>query len=280
MSPIALPIGVNLTSIGVTAGWWLDSARRLEKAGFSAVWSWDHFISRGRRTDPVLECWTTLAATAAVTHRIRVGSLVTNVMNRHPSVLARMAATVADLSDGRLDVGIGIGGHPAEHEALGIPFPEVPERIARLEETVQVLRALWSGGPVDFTGPTVRLTEAHAFPIALGPPRIIVGGQTPGGARLAARTGDGWNVPAEHFAALLPVYLEALGTAERQRSEMTILVSLQSPGGWPAEEGALEDLAAEAERWAQSGADELVLDWVRPRELSAVLDAAERAALS
>jgi alkanesulfonate monooxygenase SsuD/methylene tetrahydromethanopterin reductase-like flavin-dependent oxidoreductase (luciferase family) len=141
-----IPIGVNLTSIGVPSSWWIETARSLESVGFSTAWCWDHFVSRGRLTDPVLECWTTLAAAAASTDGLRVGSFVTNVMNRHPALLARMAATVQDQSGGRVELGIGIGGHPAEHHAYGIDFPDVPERVARLEEAVGMLRLLWSGG--------------------------------------------------------------------------------------------------------------------------------------
>ena len=156
---------------------------------FRTAWAWDHFVSRGELDDPVLECWTTLAATAARTRQLRVGSFVSNVMNRHPAVLARMAATLSDLSGGRLELGIGIGGHPAEHQAYGIPFPDPAERAAHLEEAVQVLRLLFGGGPVDFDGRFYQLSAAHAFPAPQPPPRITIGGEKPAGARLAARIG-------------------------------------------------------------------------------------------
>ena len=74
MSPI--PIGLNLSSIGVAATWWLEAARRCEDAGLGSVWIWDHFVSRGRLDDPVLECWTTLAAATQTTRSIRLGSFV------------------------------------------------------------------------------------------------------------------------------------------------------------------------------------------------------------
>jgi alkanesulfonate monooxygenase SsuD/methylene tetrahydromethanopterin reductase-like flavin-dependent oxidoreductase (luciferase family) len=86
--------------------WWLDSARRLDAAGYAGVWSWDHFVSRGVRTDPVLEAWTTLTAAAMVTERVTVGTFVANVMNRHPAVVARMAAMLQEASGGRLVLGI------------------------------------------------------------------------------------------------------------------------------------------------------------------------------
>src|SRR4051812_2680246 len=89
-----IPIGLNPTTINVSSEWWLQAARDAESAGFKGIWSWDHFVSRGHKSAPVLECWTTLTAAAAVTSRLHVGSFVTNVMNRHPAVLARMLATI------------------------------------------------------------------------------------------------------------------------------------------------------------------------------------------
>ncbi|MFI5291366.1 MAG: LLM class flavin-dependent oxidoreductase, partial [Candidatus Limnocylindrales bacterium] len=101
MSERARPrIGINPTSIGVSPGWWLRTAGWLERAGFDGIYCWDHFLSRGDRQRAVLECWTTLAGAAAVTERATVGSFVTNVMNRHPAVLARMTANVAALAPG------------------------------------------------------------------------------------------------------------------------------------------------------------------------------------
>jgi G6PDH family F420-dependent oxidoreductase len=278
VSGLAIPVGVDLTIIGVSLEWWLASARRLESAGFDGVWVWDHFVSRGRLTDPVLECWTTLAAAAATTSRIRVGSFVTNVMNRHPAVLARQAATLWELSRGRLEVGIGIGGHPKEHEAYGIDFPEPAERAARLEEAVSVLRLLWSGGPVDFEGRFYELRGAHAFPAPMPPPRIIIGGETPAGARLAARIGDAWSCFEEAYPRLLPVFEEALAAAGRRREDVQVIVGLDfDEGVAPAEEPLLRDLAATAEEWQSRGADEVIIHWVKPSHLDAVVAAGKRA---
>src|SRR4029453_3468573 len=137
-----IPIGINLTSIGVSSEWWIESAQLVEQAGFAGVWCWDHHISRGRKSDPVLECWTTLTAAAAHTSRLKVGSFVTNVMNRHPAILARMLATVWDQSGGRVELGIGVGGSSGETVSYGIEFPDPPERLAILEEATRVMRHL------------------------------------------------------------------------------------------------------------------------------------------
>ena len=149
-------------------------------------------MGRGDLTVPVVEGWTALAMAAGATSRISVGSFVLNVVNRHPAVVARMASTLQIASGGRLVLGIGIGGHPKEHAAYGIEFPPPPERVARLEEAVAVIRALWTGGPVTRESPFYPLVEAYARPVPDPAPPIIIGGETPAGARLAARIGDGW----------------------------------------------------------------------------------------
>jgi alkanesulfonate monooxygenase SsuD/methylene tetrahydromethanopterin reductase-like flavin-dependent oxidoreductase (luciferase family) len=270
-----IPVGLNLTSIGVSSKWWRESARQAEQAGFASVWCWDHFVSRGTKTSPVLECWTTLTAAAAATQHIRVGSFINNVMNRHPAVLARIVATLCDQSDGRVEVGIGVGGNAAEMEAYGIQFPPPAERVKVLEEAAAVLRLLWSGGPVSFSGDHFTLSDAWAHPAPMPPPRIIVGGEKPGGARLAARVGDGWTTNASDYARLLPIHLEELARVGRSRSDLrhVLAVSLPRDEAPPP----LDELLAE---WAERGADELIINWVRPAELPHLLEAAARAGLA
>ena len=205
-----LPIGVCLRTIRAEPGWWLDSARRLDAAGYAGLWAWDHFMGRGDLTVPVVEGWTILSMAAAATNRVTVAPFVLNVMNRHPAVVARMASTLQIASGGRLVLGIGIGGAPREHAAYGIDFPPPPERVARLEEAVAVIRALWTGGPVTRESPFYPLRDAYAHPIPDPPPPIIVGGETAAGARLAGRIGDGWSAFDDNFEANLPLYLESL----------------------------------------------------------------------
>jgi alkanesulfonate monooxygenase SsuD/methylene tetrahydromethanopterin reductase-like flavin-dependent oxidoreductase (luciferase family) len=276
-----IPIGVNPTSIGVTSRWWLESARTFESAGFAGVWCWDHFISQGsNKTVPVLECWTTLTAAAAVTSRIRVGSFVTNVNNRHPALLARMLATISDQSGARVDLGIGVGGNADELAAYGIPFPAAEERIGRLEEAVAILRLLWSGGPADYEGRFFQLRGAYASPVPAAAPRVIVGGQSPAGARLAARVGDGWTCNAADYERLLPIYLAELEAAGRRREDVVHLVAVALERAPLESQPLLADMAAFAASWAERGADELVVNWVRNHEISALVDAADRAGLA
>jgi alkanesulfonate monooxygenase SsuD/methylene tetrahydromethanopterin reductase-like flavin-dependent oxidoreductase (luciferase family) len=266
----AIPVGLNLTSVAVTAQWWLDAAQRSEAAGFDSVWIWDHFVSRGRLTDPMLECWSMLAAASVATRTMRLGSFVSNVMNRHPAVLARIAATVADISGGRLELGVGAGGHPAEHEAYGIPFPERPVRAEHLREAIDVLRLLLAGGPADYRGEHYRLSAAYAFPAPHPAPRIIVGGETLAGARFAARSADAWSCPGSRFDELVPAFEAELRAAGRAPADVPILVAVEV-------EALGDDLGALAAGWQQRGAAEIVIHDVKADELDAVLGLAERA---
>ena len=259
-----IPVGLNLASIGVSADWWLDAVRGTETAGFGAAWIWDHFVSRGELRDPVLECWTMLAAASRETSTIRLGSFVSNVMNRNPAVLARMAATASELSGGRIELGIGAGGHPAEHLAYGLPFPPRTERAEHLDEALAVLRLLFGGGPADFEGSHYRLEAAHAFPVPTPAPRLIVAGTTNAGARMAARRGDGWTCFGERFEALLPVFDAELAAVGRSRADVPILVGIEI-------DAVGDDLDKLTAAWKARGASELIVHDVRPDRLDGLL---------
>ena len=253
-----LPIGVCIRTIRAEPGWWLESARRLDAAGYAGLWAWDHFMGRGDTRVPVVECWTILAMAAGTTEQATVGPFVFNVMNRHPALVARMAATLQVASRGRLVLGMGIGGAPREHKAYGIDFPEPPERVARLEEAVAVIRALWTGGPITRPSPFYPLEDATAYPVPVPPPRIIIGGETAAGARLAGRIGDGWSAFDDNFETNLPLYLEALAESGRRREDQRLIVGFQ--GDWLSDERIADSpwVRAPRETWARwqaAGAD-------------------------
>ena len=128
-----LPIGVSIRTIRSEPVWWLASARRLDEAGYAGVWAWDHFMGRGDKTVPVVECWTILSAAAAATSRVTVAPFVANVMNRHPAVLARMASTLQIVSGGRLILGIGSGWFQKDYDQFGYDFGTVPSRLRQLD---------------------------------------------------------------------------------------------------------------------------------------------------
>jgi coenzyme F420-dependent glucose-6-phosphate dehydrogenase len=275
----ALPIGVTIRSIRAEPGWWLESARRLDAAGYDGIWTWDHFMGQGDTTVPVVEAWTILSMAAASTQRVKVGTFVVNVMNRHPAVLARMASTLQIASGGRLILGIGIGGAPREHKAYGIDFPDPKERAARLEEAIAVLRALWTGGPVTRDSAFYPLRDATAYPVPKPPPPIVIGGETPAGARLAGRIGDGWSTFDDNFEQNLPLYLESLEAAGRRREDQRVYVGFQ--GDWLGDAAIADSPWVKApretwQRWHEAGADGAIVLARTTADVDALVSAAER----
>lgn len=236
-------------------------------------------MGRGDKTVPVVESWTMLSMAAARTSRVTVGPFVLNVMNRHPALVARMASTLQIASGGRFVLGIGIGGAPAEHAAYGMEFPEAADRVARLEEAVAVIRALWGGGPITRPSEYYPLADAYAHPVPDPVPRIVIGGETPAGARLAGRIGDGWTTFDGRFEADLPGYLEALAESGRRREDQTVLVGFQ--GDWLGDASFRDTpwFAAPRETWARwrdAGADGAIVLARTTDDVDALVDAVER----
>lgn len=180
-----------------------DMWRFLDReTAFHSAWVFDHFVVGDPGSDytgDAFEGWTSLAALAAITERIRLGVLVTGVTYRNPAILAKMAVTVDHASDGRLDLGIGAAWHADEHRMYGIPYPANKEREDRLEEAVQIIRLLFeTNGPVSFEGKHYRLDDAIFEPKPLQrprPPILIGGGGEQRTLRIAARYADIINVP-------------------------------------------------------------------------------------
>jgi alkanesulfonate monooxygenase SsuD/methylene tetrahydromethanopterin reductase-like flavin-dependent oxidoreductase (luciferase family) len=262
--PFAIPVGLNPTVCGVSGAWWVESARRAEQAGLATVWAWDHFISRGHLDDSWLECFTTLTAAAVSTDRIGVGTFVVNNVNRHPALLANIVATLADLAPGRVELGIGIGGHPVEHENYGMAYGSARERAEMLEEAVAVLRLLFTGGPVDFDGRHYQLRDARSFPVPDPLPRITIAGMKPAGARMAARLGDAWTCFDDTYDELRPTFDRALVEAGRSPADVGVIVGVHH-------ERITEPIADLAERWQERGATEIILFDLDAGELDRVL---------
>lgn len=180
-----------------------DAARRAESLGFDSVWISDHFfLSLARYGGPdepfgAPEALTAVAGLAAVTERIRLGTLVLCAGFRHPAIVAKAAVGIDLLSRGRLDLGLGAGWYEDEHRAFGYPFGSVGERFEVLEETVEVLSLLFGEKePVTWEGRHFRLQEAYCRPRPAqrpGPPLWVGGKGGPRMARLVARLADGWN---------------------------------------------------------------------------------------
>ncbi len=179
-----------------------EAALAAEEAGFNGLWTFDHFREpvAGRGGDTP-ECWTVLSALAEATSRLQLGPLVLNVANRKPGLLASMAATLQQVSKGRLVLGLGAGGgagtpYTAEQEMLGQPVERDAARAGQVAEAAQVLRMLWAGDQTGFEGRHYSLRRPSGFLQADPPPPIVIGGFGRRMAMSAGRHGDGFNAPA------------------------------------------------------------------------------------
>ncbi len=176
---------------------WHRVAERTEALGFESIWRSDHLIPDvSDDTSEASEAWISLATLADRTSRLRFGPLVTPITFRHPAVLAKMAACVDQLSNGRLEFGLGAGWHDGEHAAFGVPYPNMAERFERLEESLQLTIATWTEDNVNYNGKHYQLEDITSYPKpAQDPyPPIVVGGN--GKKRtipLAAKYGNEWN---------------------------------------------------------------------------------------
>ena len=163
-----------------------DSLKNLitkaENSGFDSFWVMDHFHQIqfvGRPEEPMLEGWTVISMLAAITTKIKLGTLVTGIIYRYPSVLAKVAATLDVLSKGRLFMGIGAGWNEQESLAYGISFPSTQERMLMLEETIRVIRKMWTEEPyASFNGKYYQILNAYCNPkpIQKPSPPILIGG--------------------------------------------------------------------------------------------------------
>jgi F420-dependent oxidoreductase-like protein len=175
---------------GVTWEDWVRLARLVEEAGLEGLFRSDHYTAIIRDDAAALDAWATLAGLAAITERIRLGTLVSPATFRHPSVLARMAATVDHISGGRVDVGMGSGWYEREHLAHGFPFLDGRQRFELFAEQVEIVVRSWTGERFDHDGAAYELHDQAALPRPLQqphPPLVLGGGVKSRFAALAAR---------------------------------------------------------------------------------------------
>ena len=177
-----------------------DTARVADAGGVTAMTVMDHWFqmeARAPATEPMLEGYTALGYLAAITERLRLGTLVTGVTYRYPGLLAKTVATLDVLSGGRAFLGIGAAWYEREHLALGVPFPPLKQRFELLEEALQICRQMWSDDDGPFEGARNRLAETLCRPRPIQQPRppILIGG---GGERktlrFVAQYGDACNL--------------------------------------------------------------------------------------
>lgn len=195
-------------------------ATEAERSGFDAVWVYDHFHTVPTpQLESVFECWTSMAALARDTKTVRLGQMVTCNSYRPPSLLAKMASCIDVMSRGRLILGIGAGWYEHEYLAYGYEFPETPERLRMLRESLQVIKAMWTQDQADFDGRYYRLRGAvnEPKPVQKPHPPIWIGGAGEKVTlKLVAQYGDACNFNADvatvkHKLDVLRQHCETVG---------------------------------------------------------------------
>jgi F420-dependent oxidoreductase-like protein len=169
-----------------------------ERLGFDTVWVTDHFITGNEPAtdaEPLLEAWTVIAGLAMATERIRFGVMVTGNTYRNPALLAKQAATVDHISNGRLELGLGAGWWVREHDAYGYPMPNAGELVDRFREALEIIDGLQKHDRFDYRGDYYFVTDAPFEPKPVQQPRIpvLVGASGPRMLRLTAKHADIWN---------------------------------------------------------------------------------------
>jgi len=270
-----LRIGIQLPEVERDVRWpeYVAMARAAEAAGFGSVWVGDHLLYREPERGP-WEMWTLLAALAAATERVRLGPLVACTAFHPPGLIAKMAATVDEVSAGRFVLGIGAGWNEAEFRAFGLPYDR---RVSRFEEAFEIVRRLLAGERVTHAGRYARSEDAVLLPTPARRVPLMVGSTGPRVLRATLAHVDAWNTwydlygnTPEGFASLNARVTDAAREVGRDPEEVErsacVLVVLDRAAGErpvtpesPPLEGSPERIAAGLRALAEAGADEAIL---------------------
>src|SRR6266545_4452757 len=208
---------------------WLELAKACEESAIDALFRSDHYQSvMGKTERGSLDAWATICGLAAVTSTLRLGTLVSPVTFRHPSVLAKNVATADHISGGgRIELGMGSGWLEAEHEAYGFPFPPTGERVAMFEEQIEIVSRQWDEEPFDFEGEHYRIKGGNAQPKPISRPNLIVGGSArPRTLAAAAKWADEYNLvmmSTEQCRELVPRVRKAWEDAGREKPVISLM---------------------------------------------------------
>ena len=242
---------------------WIEA----DRAGFwDVVWLNDHlYPPRAEESRPIMEPWTLFGGLAALTERIRFGTMVSANTFRHPVLLAKQAVTLDHMSHGRLELGVGTGWHEREHEAFGIGLPPLGQRFELLEETFAIIHGLMTEDVFSFVGKHRTITEARFEPKPIQRPRppFVIGGTGPKRTiPLAARWADQWNFP--DYTADLDLFASCLGRLDeecerlgRDRADIEVSVQFRYPG----DAGATVDRVA---AYRDSGVNHVMVSFMPP----------------
>jgi alkanesulfonate monooxygenase SsuD/methylene tetrahydromethanopterin reductase-like flavin-dependent oxidoreductase (luciferase family) len=276
----SLRVGVQLPEVEREVGWseYVEMARAAEEAGFDSIWIGDHLLYRGdgREERGPLEAWTLLSALAASTRRVRLGPLVACASFHPPGLIAKMAATIAEVSGGRFVLGLGAGWNEVEYRAYGLPYDH---RVSRFAESFEIVSRLLAGERVTLAGRYWQADDAVLRPAPAQPVPLLVGSIGERMLRLTLPRVDAWNAwyrwygnTPEGFAELNETVSAAARSAGRAPEEIArlaaVLVELDPEAvRRPLDEGVppveLDGIASHLEALASAGADEAILV-VRP----------------
>jgi probable F420-dependent oxidoreductase len=266
-------VGVQLPEVERDVRWpeYAALARAAEESGFESIWIGDHLLYRSPDRAP-WEAWTLLSALAAVTRRVRLGPLVACAGFHPPAVLAKMAATVDEVSGGRFVLGLGAGWNRDEFDAFGIPFDR---RVSRFEEAFAIVRGLLAGERVTVDGAFASARDAVLLPPPARRVPLMIGSNGPRVLGIALPHVDAWNTwytdfgnTAEGFAALNERISAAARDAGRAPDEISrsacvhvVLdrASAERPIEVPPVEGTPAQIAARLRELEEAGADEAIL---------------------
>ena len=255
---------------GVTWEQWIALARACEEHGIDTLFRSDHYISFGSPAEKgSLDAWATIAGLAAGTTTLRLGTLVSPVTFRHPSLLAKAVATADHISGGRVELGMGAGWMEPEHRAYGFPFPPMSERLEMLSEQIEIVHRQWTEESFDFHGSHYDLEGCTALPKPRQSPHppLIVGGKGKAGTvGPAVRFADEYNavmVAPDEFAAIR----QRVGAAceSEGRDPDTMRFSLMTPLA-----GSLDEIAARIREYEDAGCERIMLQHLQHDDLDTV----------
>lgn len=259
----------------------LDTARWAEANAWHGVWYADHYMpntgSESFEPGDTHECWAMLPAIAAVTERVRIGSLVAPTSVHHPAVLSNRAATIDHISNGRMVLGIGAGWQINEHRAYGIELEPPKQRVDRFDEAIQIIRSLLGDDRTTFAGSVYTITDAPSDPAPIQSPLpILVGTGSPRMLRITARHADEWNTWGDVALAgeRRTAFAAACESVEREPASMwtsvqamvtlsddasTVERTLTGPFGERMIAGSAAQLVEQMGSYAELGFDEFIV---------------------
>src|SRR6185437_10285782 len=228
-------------------------------AGFASIWVMDHFFQiamMGAPEEPMLESYSTLSYLAGATKRVKLGTMVTGVVYRHPGILVKTVTTLDVLSGGRAYLGIGAAWNEQEARGLGIPFPPLKERFERLEEALRITKQMWAGTAAPYHGTYYQLEQPLNSPQPISrphPPILIGGGGEKKTLRLVAQYADACNLfshggveAVRAKLAILRSHCDAMGRSYDAIERTTLGTVNLAPGSMSADQviGLCKDLAS------------------------------------